>query len=249
MTLFRDAAHYSKNSSVQQSESNYLINKIQLEFMGKKLLDVGSGDGKISNLMSNMGAKVSGIDASSDMVKFAINKYPNCQFYKENAEELFKHQNDYQIITSFNCLHWVSEIGKTLHGIRARLVNDGIFLGLIYPRCTDLWDAADWCESLPLYMELSKSFTNPYHFHTKEGMRSLLSKSGFHKITLWEEERQTRFKTQQEFINYIIGWLPHYGHYGQSFIKPWFNKYIELSQQQSSKEVIMSYQTIFFTAS
>ncbi|MBU2895352.1 class I SAM-dependent methyltransferase, partial [Vibrio hepatarius] len=170
--------------SVQQSESNYLINKFRLKFIGKRLLDVGCGDGKISNLMSNMGAKVTGIDTSSNMVKFAIDKYPNCQFHMETAEELLKHQNDYQIITSFNCLHWISDIEKALHGIKARLVNDGTFIGLIYPRCTDLWDAADWCETLPLYTELSKSFTNPYHFHTKEGIRSLLSQAGFHKAIL-----------------------------------------------------------------
>ncbi|WP_114785846.1 class I SAM-dependent methyltransferase [Vibrio tetraodonis] len=249
MTLFRDPTHYSENSAVQKSEAGYLIDKADINFVSKKLLDVGSGDGKLSALMSNMGAEVTGIDISENMVNFSTKKYPRCRFFQGDAQDLIKHKNNYNIITSFNCLHWVSDIEQALHGIKEKLEKDGIFLGLIYPRCVGLWDAADWCENLSEHRISSKSFVNPYYFRTRLDMEMLLTRVGFTNIKLWEEERQATFQTKEEFKGYIMGWLPHYHHYGQSFIEPWLNKYMELTDQMTKKEVIMEYKTIFFIAS
>ncbi|CAM3721468.1 class I SAM-dependent methyltransferase [Vibrio aquimaris] len=249
MTLFRDPTHYSENSVVQKSEASYLIDKADINFASKKLLDVGSGDGKLSALMSNMGAEVTGIDISESMVNFSTHNYPNCRFFQGDAQDLTKHAINYNIITSFNCLHWISDIERVLSGIKAKLEKDGIFLGLIYPRCVGLWDAADWCENLPEYKVSSKLFVNPYCFHTKSDMENLLTQVGFTNIKLWEEERQTTFQTKEEFKGYIMGWLPHYHYYGQSFIKPWLHKYMELTDQMTNTEVTMEYKTIFFIAS
>lgn len=249
MTLFRDPAHYSENSIVQKSEANYLIDKSGIDFASKRLLDVGSGDGKVSDLMSNMGAEVTGIDISESMINFSTKKYPSCHFVQGDAQDLSKHQNSYHIVTSFNCLHWVSEIEKALYGIKAKLEKDGIFLGLIYPRSVGLWDAADWCEALPEYRVSSKSFVNPYCFHTKLDIEMMLTRVGFTNIKIWEEERQAVFQTKEDFKEYVMGWLPHYHHYGQNFIKHWFNKYIELTNQITQTEIIMAYKTIFFITS
>ncbi len=249
MAIFRDAKHYSKNSSVQASESRYLIDKLNICFKNKKVLDVGCGDGKVSHSISNMGATVTGVDASIAMVEFASERYPNCQFIHQKAEELQLHNSKYDIITSFNCLHWIANIEKALGSIRSRLNAEGTFIGLIYPRCDELWEAAEWCESLPGYTERAKSFRNPYNFHTKEKMFDLLSDAGFQNIEIWQEERQTVFFEVKRFKDYIIGWLPHCSHFGHNLIHDWYPKYAELSQQKGADKVVMSYKTIFFIAS
>lgn len=246
---FCDAYHYNENSSVQESESNYLIKNSGMSFFKKNILDVGCGDGKISKTMNNMGANVTGIDASPNMIKFAKKHQNNCSFYQEDARELNQHNNYYDIITSFNCLHWISEIEKALAGVKSCLLPKGTFIGLIYPRCSELWEAAEWCEQLPKYSTNSNSFENPYVFHTKDGFYKLLSDANFINIRIWLEDKETKFPSIDNFKDYITGWLPHCAYYGKDFINDWFEKYIDLTNQSAKNEITMAYKTMFFIAS
>ncbi|CAM3763127.1 Ubiquinone biosynthesis O-methyltransferase [Vibrio aerogenes CECT 7868] len=249
MTIFRDACHYNNNSSVQTTEADYLIKRLNLDLKYKKLLDVGCGDGKISAAMSAQGAAVYGIDVSEEMIAFARQHFPECRFQHLAAERLAEIRGRFDVITSFNCLHWVKGIDTALAAARNRLKTDGIFFGLIYPRCHDLWDAATWVETLPAYQTGSATFSNPYHFYTRDIFEERLIQAGFAQTMLWQESKQATFASREQFKNYIAGWLPHCAHYQASFIDDWLARYMVLTDQTESETITMAYDIIYFTAS
>lgn len=114
MDLFQDAEFYNKNSSVQTSEAMSLIVSLGIDFKGKALLDVGCGDGKITDCMRLLGAKTTGIDTSEAMVTYATECFPAVDFFNIDAENIKKLNKKFSIITSFNCLHWIRDIRTVL---------------------------------------------------------------------------------------------------------------------------------------
>ena len=61
------------------------------------ILDVGCGMGSITNALNNLntnGVSV-GIDISEDAIAVATDRYPNCKFYCQSAENLRKFKDEY----------------------------------------------------------------------------------------------------------------------------------------------------------
>ena len=55
---------------------------------GSKVLDIGSGPGHIANHLAKLGASVTGVDFSPQMVAVAKKKYPQIAFEQADAEDL-----------------------------------------------------------------------------------------------------------------------------------------------------------------
>lgn len=106
---------YDENSRLQQTIAQNFLNLLQKEFSLQPnafLLDIGSGNGRITASILNSYANIQilGVDASADMVNFANNHFGNSHvtFCVDRAEELKTIQsNSIDAITSFSCLHWV----------------------------------------------------------------------------------------------------------------------------------------------
>lgn len=67
-----------------------VLNQIR-DFKGKKILDIGRGDGALTNLISKKGAVIIGIDVSDESIKFAKEKtknHINIDFIKASAYHL-----------------------------------------------------------------------------------------------------------------------------------------------------------------
>ena len=78
-----NAKDYANNSSAQESWANELLEKLSLAG-NEHLLDIGCGDGKITNSIANKlsNGHVVGIDRSKDMIELA-----RSQFGRERSEE------------------------------------------------------------------------------------------------------------------------------------------------------------------
>jgi ubiquinone/menaquinone biosynthesis C-methylase UbiE len=106
--------NFSKKFSKAQSERNQASKEIMYEFVGsdlknKSILDLCCGDGIDADYYSSLGAKVSGLDASGELISLAENNYSHIDFIVGLAEEL-PYENDtfdavyskYAIMTSKN---------------------------------------------------------------------------------------------------------------------------------------------------
>ncbi|MBD6616370.1 methyltransferase domain-containing protein [Komarekiella sp. 'clone 1'] len=121
-----NAKDYHKNSTNQQSWAQDLIANLKLN-KNEIILDIGCGDGKITAFIANLvpNGLVIGIDSSKDMINFAQQNFPpsdfpNLTFQHKDARELdFK--NEFDIIVSFACLHWITDHLPILEGIKRSL--------------------------------------------------------------------------------------------------------------------------------
>jgi ubiquinone/menaquinone biosynthesis C-methylase UbiE len=118
--IYRNPNKYSKNNALQYNFAMKLLSKISFNNLSR-VLDVGCGDGVITSEIAGIVHEgcVIGTDISEQMIEFASKKYAdqyNLRFLAMDASKnIFREQFD--IITSFNCLHWVKDQQYALFGI------------------------------------------------------------------------------------------------------------------------------------
>ena len=125
-----NAAEYSRRSSLQEAMAQEVLALLDLNG-SERILDVGCGDGKITAQIASRASKgsVVGVDPSRDMISFARSHFgpatlPNLRFEVADARRLpFK--NEFDLVVSFNALHWIPEQQTALSSIRSALVSGG----------------------------------------------------------------------------------------------------------------------------
>ena len=83
-----------------------------------RILDIGCGDGAVTATLTPYGRQVVGVDASADMVNYAKKHIPGCTFVHADIKQFYDEQL-FDLITSFNCLHWVKQLDVALKRIHA----------------------------------------------------------------------------------------------------------------------------------
>ncbi|CAG9806042.1 unnamed protein product [Chironomus riparius] len=137
---------------------------LKFKFQTKKinLLDIGSGCGKVlSEITFNRSklnfSKIIGIDKSNEMLKFAVKNYENdlisfCLMDIEEEIPKILRDQQFDMVTSFYCLHWIKDIKNVFENIYELLNSNGIFCCtfLQSTKINDIWDAL--AIKYPLYM-------------------------------------------------------------------------------------------------
>ena len=125
-----DPEVYEKSSSTQKKWAEEVISKIQITG-NERILDIGCGDGKITAYIASLvpAGSVVGIDNSAEMISFAQSRFsqarwPNLSFQYGDASDL-RYQNEFDLVVSFACLHWLLDHRPVLEGIRRSLKSDG----------------------------------------------------------------------------------------------------------------------------
>jgi trans-aconitate 2-methyltransferase len=125
-----DAAEYSRRSSLQEAMAQEVLALLDLKG-SERILDVGCGDGKITAEIAARASKgsVVGVDPSQDMISFAQKHFgaaalPNLRFLVADARRL-PFQNEFDLVVSFNALHWVHEQEAALSSIHSTLISGG----------------------------------------------------------------------------------------------------------------------------
>jgi trans-aconitate methyltransferase len=174
----------------------------------ERILDVGCGDGKITAEIAARvpGGSVLGVDPSRDMVAFASSQFgppaqPNLRFEAADARRL-PYRGQFDLVVSFNALHWVPEQGAALRSIRAALLPEGRALLRLVPqgrrKCLedvieDVRHRARWADYFP-------AFQKPYIHFTPEEYRALAESCGFRVLRLRVEDKSWDFKTREAFV-------------------------------------------------
>ncbi len=115
-----------------QQWAKYLLQLIDKNPAGVKLLDAGCGTGIISNMMANAGFEVTGVDSSTAMLNIAW-KYvkPGLQFVQQDIQHL-KLAHKYQIVIStcdvINYITTEEALYNVLNGFYNQLDFAGILL-------------------------------------------------------------------------------------------------------------------------
>jgi len=125
-----NAVDYAKSSSVQQQWARELICKLNLKG-NEKVLDIGSGDGKVTaEIAAHLpNGSIIGIDSSERMIglaqsMFSADAFANLQFQQEDATSL-PFENEFDVVFSNATLHWIRDHRPVLRGIFTSLKRGG----------------------------------------------------------------------------------------------------------------------------
>lgn len=117
---------------------------------GKTVLDIASGEGYGSNLLSDYALKVVGVDISQEAVNHANSFYrkDNLTFFQGDVLNIPFESNYFDVIVSFETLEHISDHGQMILELHRVLKDDGILI-ISTPEKS-------------IYSDLSQ-FENPYH--------------------------------------------------------------------------------------
>ncbi len=180
---------YARSSSAQKKWADELISKIHIRG-DERVLDIGCGDGKITAQIATLlpHGSVVGIDSSREMISFANGKFPpsiwpNLSFQLGDASEI-GYENEFDLVVSFACLHWILDHGPVLEGIKRSLKPGGrLFLQFGGAgNAEEILVAVDKMISEDRWARYFKGFPFPYGFYGPEEYRHWLSQAGLRAV-------------------------------------------------------------------
>jgi trans-aconitate 2-methyltransferase len=124
-----NAQEYDRLSALQDSMAAEVLSVLTLKG-NEHILDIGCGNGKTTSAIAERvpQGSVLGVDASADMVAFGKEHWtaghPNLQFAVADACHL-SFKQEFDLVVSFNALHWISDQALPLQGIHRALKSEG----------------------------------------------------------------------------------------------------------------------------
>lgn len=212
-----DAKEYFKNSSQQRKWAKELMGKLKLRG-DERVLDIGCGDGKVTAEIAKSLTKGSilGIDSSQGMVNFAREKFlekqiPNLAF-KTIDVKYMSFENEFDIVFSNACLHWIIDHLLVLKKISMSL-NPG---GRILIQMGGKGNATEIIEVLNEMLQDNKwneffdGFAFPYGFYGVEEYKQWLSEAGLSIIRIELLPKDMTHKGKEGLSSWIrTTWLPY----------------------------------------
>jgi len=214
------ASDYHQQSSLQQAMAEEQLGRLTLEG-GERILDVGCGDGKIT---AQIAARVPhgsalGVDPSRDMIAFASSHFgpptqANLRFEVADARRL-PYREEFDLVVSFNALHWVAEADAALASIRAALKPGGRALLRMVPRGPreSLEDVIEEVRQRQRWVGRFAAFQMPFAHFLPEKYRAFAEQAGFRVVRLHVDDKAWDFQTREAFVAFcratFIEWTQH----------------------------------------
>jgi trans-aconitate 2-methyltransferase len=201
------ATAYNRQSSLQQTLAEKQLGLVTLSG-SERVLDVGCGDGKITAEIAARVPRgsVMGVDPSHDMIAFAASHFgppghANLQFEVADARRM-PFQAEFDLVVSFNALHWVPEQEATLKSIRSALKPGGRAILKFVPQGprTSLEDVIEEVRESKHWAEFFSGFHKPYVHFTPDEYGRLAEQAGLRVEHLSCEDGAWDFKTRDGFV-------------------------------------------------
>ena len=212
-----NAIEYAKSSGIQQQWARELICKLNLKG-SEKVLDIGSGDGKVTAEIAGClpHGSVIGIDSSETMIalaqsKFSADGYPHMRFQQGDASAL-PFENEFDIIFSNATLHWIIDQRPVLRGIYKSLKSGGKILLQMggHGNAADVLAKFDKLIESGEWRDYFRGFTFPYGFYNAEEYRPWLREAGFQESRMELIPKDAIHQDRTAFEGWIrTTWLPY----------------------------------------
>lgn len=174
---------------------------------GETILDLGCGTGYLTQLISESGANVIGIDNSTEMVDKAQHQYPGIDFRIMNAED-FDFKQSLDAIFSNATLHWVLNKQRAVECMYDSLKTGGRLVLEMGGKDNVNGIIVALKNSLLKHGYVKEAGINTWYFPSLSGYTLLLESKGFRVMYAEHYDRETRL---QDNDNGIKNWLKMFG--------------------------------------
>lgn len=207
-----DAAHYNRHASLQYKQAMELIESYPF-CCDEKILDLGCGDGNVSHqiaLRVKKGA-VLAVDQSRDMVDFADKAHgniKNLRFTVGDAQHL-NFNDEFDLVTSFCCLHWTKNKSTVFSGIYNALKINGkalLTMALITPEFDQ--SIKEIC-ALPEWSHYFVNYIDPVTPLYDDAYDSYAKAAGFNVEKQFVCTRKEVFDDYESLFNWMKALTPH----------------------------------------
>jgi trans-aconitate 2-methyltransferase len=235
-----DAAGYSRISSLQKAMAEEVLGLLDLNG-ARRILDVGCGEGKITAEIASriQEGSIVGIDPSSDMIRFADDRFTraNLRFEVADARRL-PFENEFDLAVSFNALHWIPDQDVALRSIRSALVPSGktqFRLVTVGPR-QSLESVVEETRTSLKWKEYFKNFQDPYLRLTPEEYVTVAERNGFRVLHVHTRDHSWDFGSRAAFAAFsAVG------------LVAWTDRLPAAERQKFVDDVLDRYQTVAAT--
>jgi trans-aconitate 2-methyltransferase len=213
------ASEYARISELQHAMAEEVLGLLDLKG-SERVLDIGCGNGKNT---SEIAARVPqgsvvGVDFSANMVAFAGSQYAashaNLRFQVADARHL-PFGPEFDLVVSFNALHWIPEQELALRSIHAALKPEGraqlrmVFRG----ERKSLEDVLqETCHS-PRWQQYFTLSRDPYLHLTPEEYAALAEQNGLEVRELHTSAKAWDFESREAFFAFgsvtFVEWMQH----------------------------------------
>lgn len=212
-----NASEYARISLLQAAMAEEALALLNLKG-DEQVLDIGCGNGKTTAEIAARipQGKVVGVDASADMVAFATsnNQHPNLEFAVADARHL-PYQQQFDLVVSFNALHWIPDQAEALQSIRKALKRDGKAQLRLVPKGErkSLENVIEETRLVPHWSSYFHSFHDPYLHRTPHEYADLAAQNGLRVLHTHTEAKAWDFQSRAAFLAFgsvtFIEWTQH----------------------------------------
>lgn len=152
---------------------------------GDRVLDIGCGPGNSSNIISETGAEVTGIDFSQKMVDVAIVNFPKITFQQANAENIPTPDNSFDVVIANYLVHHLPDPEKVFSEIYRILKPNGRFAFAVWGPKEEQSSIGAFFQAFSNHHELAELPHGPLFGVTDfETYNSLVTKSNLKNFSL-----------------------------------------------------------------
>ncbi len=198
---------YSRQSALQESMAEEVLALLDLGG-SERVLDVGCGDGRITAQIATRVPRgsVVGVDASQDMIRFASQHFavaarPNLRFEVADAHRL-PFRNEFNLVVSFNALHWVPDQEAALRCIRGAMISDALALLRLVPagERKSLENVVEETRRLLKWDAYFQHFNDPYLHLAPEQYAAIAERNGLRVLSIHTEAKSWDFNSRSAFF-------------------------------------------------
>jgi trans-aconitate methyltransferase len=171
-----NAFRYAKNARFVSELGEPVLDLLNPQ-PGERILDLGCGDGALTEKIIARGTEVVGVDASPDMVAAAQRKHINAHVI--DAYEL-TFNSEFDAIFSNAALHWMKRDPEAvIQGVRRALKPGGRFIGEMGGHGNVAAITVALCRGLESHGIKDAAAIIPWYFPSVEEYRARLESTGF----------------------------------------------------------------------
>ena len=202
-----NAAEYARISELQRAMADEVLELLDVEG-SEQVLDIGCGQGKVTAEIAACVPRgaVIGIDASQDMIAFAVSHFgpaiwPNLSFEVADARRL-PFREEFDLVVSVNALHWVPEQDAALRSIGSAMKPDGVAQLRLVPtgERRSLESVLEETRRSSRWAGYFREFHDPYLRLTPEQYGALAEQNGLRVRCIHTETKSWDFQSRRAFF-------------------------------------------------